>query len=105
VGLLVLGKLDQAPGFSEKDISPDTIRAMAWTPGLDKFWEELVGPLFAIGRDDLARVVQDRVRETRQFRKWRDEKDWKGTIKRFDRRFLGGVVAAAARAVRAGRRR
>jgi hypothetical protein len=100
VGLLVLGRLHRASGFSEENISPDTIRAMAWTVGLVEYWGELVGPLLAIGRDDLARAVQNRLREARRFRAWRDETDWKGTIKRFDRRYLGGLVAAAARAAR-----
>jgi hypothetical protein len=101
VGLLVLGRLGRASGFSEESISPDTIRAMAWAPGLEEYWGELVGPLLAIGRDDLARAVEERLRETRLFRAWRDETDWKGRIKRFDRRYLGGLVAAVARATRA----
>jgi hypothetical protein len=100
VGLLVLGKLDRASGFSHESVSPGALRAMPWTLGLQEYWGELVEPLLAIGRDDLARVVQDRIREARRFRAWRDEKDWKGSIKRFDRRYLGGLVAAVARAAR-----
>lgn len=100
VALLALGRLDGARGFSEEDISPRSLRAMPWAPGLEVFWSEFVAPLVAIGRDDLARVVRDRVRESRRFMAWRGETDWKGTIRRFDRRYLGGTVTAVARAVR-----
>jgi hypothetical protein len=104
VGLLVLGRLDRAAGFSEESVTPEAIRAMPWTLGLVEYWGELVGPLTAIGRVDLARAAQDRIRDARAFRAWRDEKDWKGAVKRLDRRYLGGLVTAVARAARKGRR-
>jgi len=104
IALLVLGRLDRTSGFSSERLTPEAIRAMPWTHGLVEYWEELVGPLFAIGRDDLARAAQERIREDRTFRSWREEKDWKGAVKRLDRRYLGGLVAAVARAVRKGRR-
>ena len=100
VGLLVLGRLAEAETFSESDVSPEALRALEWTTGFEEFWEELVVPLRRAGRDDLAAIVEEKLDAARRFRRWRDEEDWKGLVKRFDRMFLHGSLAAAARAVR-----
>ncbi len=100
VGLLVLGQLDGAESFSERDVTPESLRRMAWTPSFEQYWQELVDPLHGIGRGDLARIVEEKLEASRRFHAWRDETDWKGRIKRIDRRYLRGGLSRIARAVR-----
>jgi hypothetical protein len=51
------------------------------------------------GRLDLARY-QIRQAEHRRHMMWIQEKDWKGSVKRFDRRFLSGALYKSYRTIR-----
>jgi hypothetical protein len=105
VGLLVLGRLAEAGTFRESDASPEALRSLEWTEGFEEFWSELPAPLRRAGRGDLAAIVEEKLEAARRFRDWREENDWKGLVKRFDRRYLGGRAASFARALRGGGRR
>ena len=105
VGLLVLGRLGEAETFRESDVTPDALRALPWNVGFEAYWGELAVGLRRIGRSDLAAIVEEKLDAARRFRQWREETDGKGLVKRFDRRFLGGSIAAIARAMRRPRPR
>ncbi len=105
VGLLVLGRLGEAETFRESDVTPEALGALRWNVGFEAFWGELAEGLRRIGRVDLATIVEAKLDAARRFRQWREENDGKGLVKRFDRRYLGGAVAALARAVRRSRPR
>ncbi len=100
VGLLVLGRLAEAETFRESDVTPEALRSLDYTTGFEEFWDELSGPLRRSGREDLAAIVEEKLEAARRFRRWRDEEDGKGLVKRFDRLFLRGKLTAAVRAVR-----
>jgi hypothetical protein len=105
VGLLVLGRLGEAETFRESDVTPDALRALPWSVGFEAYWGELAAGLRRIGRSDLAAIVEEKLAAARRFREWQEEADGKGLVKRFDRRFLGGSIAAFARAMRRPRPR
>ncbi len=100
VGLLGLGRLAAAGTFRESDVSPEALRALEWTEGFEEYWSELSAPLRRAGRPDLAAIVDEKLEAARRFREWREESDFKGLVKRFDRRYLGGALATLARAIR-----
>jgi len=99
-GLLALGRLAGAETFRESDVSPEALRTIGWVPGFEGYWAELVPALRAAGRNDLAEIIAEKVREALRFRDWREENDGKGLVKRFDRRYLGGSVASVLRRIR-----
>jgi len=65
------------------------------------YWEPMGRVLFDQGRRDLSRAVARRVAEARRLHDWLSERDWKGRLRRFDRRFLGARLSALARGWRA----
>jgi len=98
VGLLILGRLAEAASFPPGGIAPDDI---ARTPGrrdFEIYWSEMIAPLLGIGRDDLARAVKSRIRLHRREQAWHRDAGWKGTLRRLDRRYLGGRLLAVRRA-------
>jgi hypothetical protein len=105
VGLLALGRLDRAETFFASEVTADALRALEWTTGFEEYWEELVEPLRRAGRGDLAAIVEEKLERAWKFRDWREENDWKGLVKRFDRRYLGGAAAGFVRALRGSRPR
>ena len=85
--LLILGKLDAAVSFAQREVTPELILANAFVHKITfPFWQELVGPLEEAGRADLARAVR------RQISLWRGERGWRGPLRRFDRKHLNGVL-------------
>jgi hypothetical protein len=102
VGLLVLGRLDDVPTFPPGEISPEQIERTTARRDFETYWSELVEPLRAIGRDDLARAVESRTRLHRREMAWFGEAGWRGALRRLDRRYLGGRLLALRRGL--GRR-
>ena len=66
---LALGKLGQAPAFANHEVTPDSILALpVANPLKADLLEQLMGPLSAVGRQDLVRAIQRRLRTFR----WRE---------------------------------
>ncbi len=105
MGLLIAGKLDGATSFPTVAITPEVLDRLEMGYHLDflpSFWAPFVEPLKARGREDLSRAVGRLVARSRRHQRWLDERDWKGRVRRFDRKHLGGVLLRASRRLRGG---
>lgn len=100
LGLLALGRLGDAPTFRASDVTPEAIRALGWSRSDEVLWGELVEPLRRAGQGNLARAAEEKTRAARRFREWREEADGRGIVKRVDRRYFAGRLAAVARKLR-----
>jgi hypothetical protein len=99
VGLLIAGKLPEATAFPP-DVTADALDRLELINHLEflpNFWAPFVEPLKALGRDDLAGAVRRLVGRARRKILWLDERDWKGAVRRFDRRHMGGALLSAWR--------
>jgi hypothetical protein len=67
---------------------------------IDSFFRELIGPLQAKGRADLAKVIEEKSAQFHRYQAWVEERDWKGAIKRWDRKYLGSSLFKAYKALR-----
>jgi len=104
--LMVAGKLDQSRAFPTKTITPEEILPLPLTaPYADAQWLDLVDPLRRLGRHDLVKAIEERSARYHKHITWEEERDWKGAVKRFDRRFLGSGMFKTYRALRSGWRR
>jgi hypothetical protein len=111
--LLVYDKLKHCQTYPEDDVSPEMLMTLiAGIPselpsdheqqvklayrrlstGIAYLWQHLVTPLRKIDRYDLADVIEKKLEEYKRFRKRVEEKDWKGRVKRLDRKYLGGKL-------------
>ncbi|CAG0954742.1 hypothetical protein ANRL3_00482 [Anaerolineae bacterium] len=99
--LLACGKLARTSAFPAQDVTADQILNIHIDVEFPAPWyQELVAPLTDRGRADLAHAIQEKLNEFEHHKVWQQEKDWKGLIKRFDRRFLRGVLYQSYRATR-----
>jgi hypothetical protein len=87
--LLAVGKLAHTRAFPVQDVSEALLGSIAITAeDIDCLYRELIEPLKAAGRLDLASVIEAKSTQFHKHLKWEREQDWKGTVKRFDRRYL-----------------
>lgn len=93
VGLAAAGALSQASQFPVRQVTAGMIRSVTVTNDEEDYWHELSAPLRARGRDDLAAAVEQKIVEARH------GIGWKGRIRRFDRKMLGGGISALWRRV------
>ena len=113
VELLVLGKLEQCEAFPYDDVTVEMIESLQGRPAhsvqLDTtsgfenpptslnsvvavHWRGLVKLLRDVHRDDLADAIEAKLLEVKAHQAWLDESDWKGKIKRLDRKVTGGML-------------
>lgn len=102
VGLLLLGRLDDAVSFPPGDVRAEEIDGISHFHGFAHFWHRFPEELARIGRPELARAAEAKLSEYFRYRAWVEQKGWKGAVKRFDRRAFGGRLRRALRAVRLG---
>ncbi|HWC65481.1 MAG TPA: hypothetical protein VG777_05315 [Thermoanaerobaculia bacterium] len=100
VGLLILGRLHEATSFPPGDVTVAELERLPWTKGIESFWPELLEGVRAIGRDDLARPIDEKLAAARRYTAWLQETDWRGSVKRLDRQFLGGALRRFYRTAR-----
>jgi hypothetical protein len=99
--LLASDCLAKALAFPKQEVSPEMLETLHLTePYQDLWYEELIEPLAARGHQDLVDVIQEKRTEFREYLMWKEERDWKGAVKRFDRRYLGGNLFRAYSATR-----
>lgn len=93
--LLIAGALHKATTFPNNDVSDDLIRS-SFNPNHQNVCEfvDLIAPLTAMGRDDLARAIEHNIAVYLD-----REPGLKGWVKRFDRKYLKGNLAGFKRAV------
>lgn len=101
VELLVVGKLADARSFPEKDVSSELLGSMRISTKYEDAWyHKLIDPLTVMGRLDLVEVIKEKSAQFHKDLAWIEERDWKGTIKRFDRRYLGSSLFRSYKAAR-----
>jgi hypothetical protein len=62
LGLLAIGALDKTAAFVEDDVSPEFLSDFSITiRHREPFYRELIEPLRALGRDDLVRVIEEKM--------------------------------------------
>ena len=123
--LLILGVLDQAPTYPYDDVKPELINSIYAVPPPIKadfapedlidiatrtlgpsnvfYWEEMIEPLRAMGRQDLAEPAEQLVKRYRRFTKplgpWQRSR-LRSAIGRLDSRLLGGRVRQVYRSLK-----
>lgn len=87
LGLLATGKLDKSRAFNENDVSAELIlrRALMYDSFSESSYIELIEPLSKIGRYDLVRAIEVKIREY-HYR----EPYWRKKVKQIDCSFLNG---------------
>jgi hypothetical protein len=99
--LLACDKLDQTAAFGRRGVTADQIAAIQLEVDFPVFWyEEVIAPLAERGRLDLVEAIKLKLEEFKRRQRWELEQDWKGLIKRLDRRFLRGVLYESYRTTR-----
>lgn len=100
--LLAIGRLADTQVFPIHDVSTEMLDRISFEAGYDvAFYQELIDPLISQGRQDLVKVIASKSREYRGHQAWLEERDWKGSIKRFDRKFLGSGLYNSYKSFRA----
>ncbi len=98
IELLVIGRLGEARHFPRHVVEPAMIAPLHLNEYvIEDYWKELVPPLAAIGRSDLVEAIRAKMEQAGRQRLWASDAGWKGRLRRFDRRFLGGRLMAARR--------
>ncbi len=101
--LLAIGKLAESQSFPVDDVSVEMLSTVDFSASYEEaYFLELIAPLTAVGRLDLVRVIETKSKEFRKRLAWEEERDWKGAIKKFDRRHLGSSMYRSYKALRAG---
>jgi hypothetical protein len=99
--LLAVGKLTDTPAFPQKDVTGDMLQSLSITNGYqDSCYRELIHPLRVQGRPNLASLIEAKSAEFQKVMAWEEERDWKGMVKRFDRRFLGSSLFRSYKTIR-----
>lgn len=101
--LRALGRLDRATAFPVQDVSAELLEEVLEIGYLRHnvmTYRELIDPLAAQGRSDLVAVIEDKFAQLEKRRAWEEERDWKGAVKRLDRRFLGSGLHRSYKAMR-----
>lgn len=93
IELLALGKLKDTQAFPVNDLSVDLLESVEIESTYQDAWyRDLISPLMARERLDLVAVIEKKSEEFRKHLIWEEERDWKGAVKRFDRKWLGGAL-------------
>lgn len=96
LALTALGVLERTRAFPEQDVSPELLmKSVDMTKsGYDVFmklqYEELLGPLSAVGRHDLVRVIERKLSH-------QTASPWKEKMRQFDRKYLGNNLTKLKR--------
>jgi hypothetical protein len=101
--LEISGGRATASAFPPGEITADDLDALAPEFWVHSYWRELIEPLRARGRQDLALAVCRVADRSLRFRDWLEERGWKGWIRGVDRRHLSGRLAGAIRSLRGPR--
>ena len=99
--LLAVGKLQETRAFPVNYVSEELLGAMDFQFAFEEaYYLELIDPLISRGRSDLVRVIEKKSKEFRKRQAWQEERDWKGVVKRFDRKCLGGGIYKSYKNIR-----
>jgi hypothetical protein len=100
--LLAVGKLAGTQAFPTDNVSAELLGTIDFQfVHEEAYFLELIDPLLSIGRPDLVRVIEIKSKEFRKRLAWEEERDWKGFVKRFDRKCLGSSMYKSYKSLRA----
>jgi hypothetical protein len=92
LALAAIGALHRTRSFDVQDLTADRVRRIqVYAVNHVGFYAELIRPLRTAGRDDLASAVEFILA------RYRREVGFRGTLRRFDRMHLGGVLHSLKR--------
>ena len=97
--MLLAGALDSAASFPPGSLTTSNLRAIEIEPPKAFHWTSLPELLRRAGCPDLAAAIEARLAEMRRVDAWHGDRGWKGRMRRWDRRFLGGRLLAARRSL------
>ena len=110
---MVLGKLEQCQAFPYDDVSVEMVESLEVrpfpstqvkttpgekrpptriSPGSAADWRNLLSPLRDAGRNDLAAAIDKKLLEFQAHQARLNGRDWRGRIKRLDRKATGGML-------------
>ena len=90
-----------ADTFGPEPIAAGDVAAITVTSPYVDYWESLAARLRDRGRDELADAAREQIARARRHEAWEEGNlGWKGRLRRWDRRTLGGRAAAAYRFLR-----
>ena len=93
-GLLVVGAVDRAATFAQRDVTPELIDAHVHLDATSApFWDELLPPLRQQGRRQLVSAVE------RAIARYRGEVGLAGAVRRLDRLHLHGSLRSMKRTI------
>jgi hypothetical protein len=95
LSLVAVGALNRATAFPANDVSPDLLEDVLDLEYLRHTvisYTDVMAPLAEQGRSDLVDVIQKKFAQLDKYLAWEEERDWKGAVKRFDRRLLGSTL-------------
>ena len=99
VSLLVAG-VEAPPTFPAGRVSAAEIDAIAPSAASrrpDYYWGELVGATRTAGEAGIAAAIGRMIERQRRVDAWNAELGWKGSLRRMDRKWLGGALLSARR--------
>jgi hypothetical protein len=86
------GTLEHARSFPPHRVTAATIAGLELDNGTEYFWGRLVEPLRALGREEVAAAIEQKIRATVRHRRRVKTLDPTGRFRRFDREVLGGSI-------------
>ena len=95
--LVAIGRLEEARSFPHHDVSPERIRSVPIGSVEAQYYVEALPGLAQRGRGDLVAAIEAKLQEIARLERWSADEDWKGRLRRLDRRFLGGRLVALRR--------
>jgi 7-cyano-7-deazaguanine synthase in queuosine biosynthesis len=100
--LLAVGALDRFAAFSGDRVTAEKIERMDFghLEFFEWLWKPMVDPLRRRGEHEIARAIDRKLAAARRLEGWFAERDWRGRLRRLDRRLLGGAVLRLSRRLR-----
>ncbi len=101
IALVAVGVKEMPRSFPAREITPEVVDCVQIrSTSVQEFFVDLVPGLERAGRSDLARAVRRRLEEWDTWRAWTEKRGWKGAIRRWDERYLGGAMTKVVRRIR-----
>ena len=88
--LVALGKLEGARLFPARGVTPELLRRARLDELTEVYWDDFLPLLAQRGRTDLLDAIREGRERTRRDECWNADEGWKGSLRRLDRRYLGG---------------